>query len=195
MYINNVKELKKNLRMQVRRSRERIMPEFKSRMDSNISKKLFDMKEYADADMIFTYVSKEIEVDTTALIKALLHESKHVAVPLCIPKSCEMEFYEIESLDQLEKGNYSLLEPVPSLCRRAFPTESSVCIVPGLCFDFQGYRLGYGKGYYDRFLAGFKGKTIGLCYSACVQKELPHGHFDKPVNILITERYVRRIAD
>ena len=65
--------------------------------------------------------------------------------------------------------------------------------MPGLAFDPQGFRLGYGKGYYDRFLSGFQGKTVGICYLGCVQWNLPHGYYDRPVDILITERYVRNI--
>ena len=62
----------------------------------------------------------------------------------------------------------------------------------GLCFDAEGYRLGYGKGYYDRFLSAFRGVTVGICYTACTQWRLPHGRYDRQIQLLITEKYIRR---
>ena len=94
----------------------------------------------------------------------------------------------------LKNGLYGVLEPDPSRSRPALSGGNALCIVPGLGFDSKGYRLGYGKGYYDRFLSGFHGITVGLCYSACTKWMLPHGYYDRPVDILITEKYARRIS-
>ena len=63
----------------------------------------------------------------------------------------------------------------------------ALCLVPGLCFDGKGYRLGYGKGYYDRFLAKFRGATLGLCYNDFLQDCLPVGDYDLPVQQIATE--------
>ena len=57
--------------------------------------------------------------------------------------------------------------------------------MPALSFDFQGYRLGYGKGYYDRFLARFGGSTVGLCYDSCMVRNLPAGRYDQPVHLIV----------
>ncbi len=62
-------------------------------------------------------------------------------------------------------------------------------MVPGLVYDRDGYRLGFGKGYYDRFLLNFEGVTVGVCYSRCVEHELPRGYYDRPINMVVTERY------
>ena len=98
----------------------------------------------------------------------------------------------IRSLDDLEKGTFGVLEPKHKQCKLVTDLSHGFCIVPGLCFDAKGYRLGYGKGYYDRFLSEFKGVTVGICYTSCVQYGLPHGYFDRPVDILVTENYIRR---
>lgn len=85
-----------------------------------------------------------------------------------------------------------MLEPVPERCRLVTDYSRGLCIVPGLCFDAEGYRLGYGKGYYDRFLSAFRGVTVGICYTACTQWRLPHGRYDRQIQLLITEKYIRR---
>lgn len=194
MYIKNIKELKKNLRARYRRFREKMNAEHKIRLDANIQCRLLALDEYAKAETIFTYVSKSIEVDTFAIINAAFANHKRVAVPRCVPDTFDMEFYYITSLSDLEKGAFGVLEPVPEKCEKVTHYGKALCIVPGLSFDAQGYRLGYGKGYYDRYLAQFRGVTVGICYLGCIQWNLPHGYYDRPVDILITEKYVRRIA-
>lgn len=192
MYIRNIKEVKINLRAKYRQFRERLSSEKKSTLDSAILERLGRLREYAEANTVFTYVSKSIEVDTVSVINKALSDGKKVAVPRCLPETHGMEFYEIQSWNQLESGYCGVLEPDPKKCAPVKGTKDSVCIVPGLSFDSLGYRLGYGKGYYDRFLPGYKGVTIGLCYSGCIQWNLPHGYYDQPVDVLITEKYVRR---
>ncbi|WP_444645056.1 5-formyltetrahydrofolate cyclo-ligase [Caproiciproducens sp. R1] len=195
MYVRNIREIKMNLRARYRQFREKLGEDRKISLDSTIQSRLLALREYAAADTVFTYVSKPIEVDTIALIKAALANHKLVAAPRCVPDTYDMEFFYITSLDDLEKGSFGVLEPIVSKCRRVTDFSRGFCIVPGLSFDAQGYRLGYGKGYYDRFLAEFGGATVGICYSGCVQWNLPHGYYDKPVDILITEKYIRRMAN
>lgn len=194
MYIKNIKEVKINLRARYRRFRENLEIEQKRKLDSAIQARFLALPEYARADTILIYVSKPIEVDTLALIQAAFSNHKKVAVPRCVPNTYEMEFYYIESLDDLEKGAFGVLEPKPETCKLFKSAKKALCIVPGLSFDAQGYRLGYGKGYYDRFLNKFSGATAGICYMGCVQWNLPHGYYDRPVDVLITEKYIRRIA-
>lgn len=195
MYIKNIKELKKNLRARYRRYREKMDAEQKICLDASIQCRLLTLEEYARADTIFTYVSKAGEVDTLSVITAALANRKRVAAPRCVPDTFDMEFYYITSLSDLEKGAFGVLEPIVEKCARVGDSYGcALCIVPGLSFDAQGYRLGYGKGYYDRYLAQFRGVTVGVSYLGCIQWNLPHGYYDRPVDILITEKYVRRIA-
>ena len=188
MYIRNIREIKINLRAKHRRFRERMNPEQKRKLDAAIEAKVLGLREYAQAGTVFTYVSKSIEVDTTGIIRAALLNHKRVAVPRCVPGTREMEFYAINSMEDLEPGAFGVLEPKPKAENLVDRGEKGLCIVPGLAFDPQGFRLGYGKGYYDRFLSGFQGKTVGICYLGCVQWNLPHGYYDRPVDIRREEK-------
>lgn len=98
-----------------------------------------------------------------------------------------MEFRLIRSLGSLSAGPFGILEPTES-CPLARPGADSVCMVPGWCFDREGMRIGYGKGYYDRFLRTYAGRTVGLCYADCCCERLPHGPWDIPVQRVVTER-------
>lgn len=173
----NIKEWKKNLRARHRQTRERMDPKKKLQWDAAIENRLFALPEYRRADILFTYVSKAIEVDTFGIIRRALADGKAVAVPRCVPGTFEMEFYYIRSPQELEKGAFGVLEPIPESSRKVEKETGGLCVVPGLAFDSNGFRLGYGKGYYDRFLSGFHGVTAGICYNSCVQWELPHGLF------------------
>lgn len=193
MPVKNIKELKVRLRARYRSIREEMLPEEKRRQDEEIAQRIWKMREYQREKLFFTYVSKPIEVDTFGLIRRAWKDGKTVVVPRCIPGTYEMAFFRIDSLDDLEKGSFGVLEPIPERCQEITDFSAGFCIVPGLSFDSHGYRLGYGKGYYDRFLAGFGGFKAGICYSSCIQWNLPHGYYDKPVDVLATEKYTRRI--
>jgi 5-formyltetrahydrofolate cyclo-ligase len=97
-----------------------------------------------------------------------------------------MEFYRIQSTDDLSVGSYGILEPDGS-SEMYSGGALSLCVVPALSYDFSGYRLGFGKGYYDRFLADFDGEKVGLCYESCLIRSLPHDDFDICADWLVTE--------
>ena len=188
----NIKELKKNLRLKYRTIRETMPQAKKRKMDARIRRHLFDLPEYHKESTVYVYISKPIEVDTLEIVKRALADGKRVAAPMCVPGTFDMEFYYITSLDDLAKGTFGVMEPMKEKCQLVTDLSHGFCIVPGLCFDAKGFRLGYGKGYYDRFLSEYKGMTVGICYTSCVQYGLPHGYFDRPVDILVTENYIRR---
>lgn len=193
MYINNdIRNIKNELRIQSKNIRRNLNKNKKLSMDYAIHNKFLSLNIYNRENILFTYLSKEIEVDTFNIIKSARLSNKKIAVPKCITETCDMEFYFIESLSDLAPGAFNVLEPIPSKCEIVKDFSRGICIVPGLCFDSQGFRLGYGKGYYDRFLSRFKGITVGLCYSCCTHLKFPHGKYDKQVNILITDKYIRQ---
>lgn len=194
MQIKNIKQVKVDLRSNYKSLRTRMFESGEKHiLDSKIAKKLFLTREYKKSSLILTYVSKDIEVDTKNIIINAIKDGKRVAVPKCIVDTHLMEFYEISSLDDLEKGTFGVLEPIVEKCKLLENFPNALCIVPGFSFDLKGYRLGYGKGYYDRFLSGFEGNTVGICYKNCMRSLLPHGYFDKPVDVLVTESYIRTI--
>lgn len=193
MPVNDIRIVKRELRKKFREIRENMSPQKKSRYDELLKKGFLASREYKNNDIVFAFVSKPIEIDTISIIKAVLKDGKRVAVPRCVADKREMDFFFITSFDQLEKSTYGLMEPIPDKCEKVTDFSNGVCIVPGLAFDSEGFRLGFGMGYYDRFLSQFKGDKIGLCYSSCVKWKLPHGFFDRPVDLIITERFVRNI--
>lgn len=194
MPVKNIKEIKTGLRSKYRRLREDLSEEEKQSLDMEIQSRLLSLREYSQADTVFTYVSKELEVDTLAVVRAAWANQKRVAVPRCVPGTRDMEFYYIRSWQDLEPASFGVMEPVVERCERVEDASKGFCLVPGFSFDVQGFRLGYGGGYYDRFLSRYGGFTVGICYSFCVQWNLPHGYYDRSVDLLVTEKYVRRTS-
>ena len=162
----------------------------KANYDKKIQNKLLNLFIVREADVILTYVSTDIEVKTLDFIETLLKQGKKVAVPKCLNDKGDMNFFIIESLSDLESGFFGVQEPDPQKALIAETTEKSVCIVPAFLFDEKGFRLGYGKGYYDRFLSKFQGKTVGVCYNENIRDSLMHGKYDRPVELIVTEKRI-----
>lgn len=192
MLVTDIRPVKDALRRKHREWRENLAKEEKLQLDTAIAKQVRRLWQYQRCATLLTYVSTPIEVDTRRIIRQALEDGKRVAVPRCVPGTRQMEFYYICSEETLSPGSFGVLEPDPFRCERLTDMSDGLCIVPAFSYDWHGFRLGYGKGYYDRFLSGFDGCRIGICYSACVQRSLPHGRFDRPVELLVTEKYLRR---
>lgn len=187
--------LKKDIRVQKNALREKMKafrrsmpPAVKEKKDAAIRRKLQLLKEYQACKTLLTFVSSPIEVDTRIIIAEALQQGKRVAVPYCIEGTRQMDFYYIRSMQDLAPRTFGVLEPIADRCEKMREAVKSVCIVPGLAFDWHGFRLGYGKGYYDRFLSGYTGFTVGISYESCMRQRLPHGYYDLPVDLLITEK-------
>lgn len=186
--INDIRPEKAALRNAAIEWRKSLSRSEKQRMDFKIQSKVMNLWKFREVSTVLLYCAKPVEIDTKLLIERATALGKTVAVPRCVPGTREMDFYVITSFDDLEKGAFGVLEPIPEKCRKLNDFTSSVCIVPALVYDKQGFRLGYGKGYYDRFLSGYKGNCIGLAYSDWVKDSLPHGKFDRKVDIIVTEK-------
>lgn len=132
--------------------------------------------------------SRQREVNTKHIIEALWALGKKVALPKCNPKSHEMDFYIVTDLKQLEIVYLDLLEPIPEKSVYISKKEIDVLIVPGVVFDRKGYRIGYGGGYYDRYLTDFQGETISLAFQLQIVNSVPHEEHDLPVSFIITEQ-------
>lgn len=192
MQLKEEKLSKPKLRAYFDKMRREMSLEEKRKADLEIESRLLCSWEYSKADVVLTYISVELEPDTRGIISAAFANGKTVAVPKC-GENGGMDFYVIKSLDRLVTGKYGLLEPDVSICEKASVTENSLCIVPGLSFDAEGFRLGRGGGYYDRFLKSFKGASVGLCYNSFLRLSLTRDPFDVPVDIIVTENFLREI--
>lgn len=186
----DIRIIKKNLRQKYRGIRERMPKAEKSVLDAKLFNKLTGFIKYKEAKKILIFVSTEIEVDTIKIINDALKCGKVVAVPKCLDKKGSMAFYVIKSLDELKKASFNLLEPDESISPKLTDFSSSICILPGFAFDSKGYRIGFGKGYYDRFLQKYNGTKIGICYNSCIADELPHGRYDVQANFIVTPKYI-----
>lgn len=186
---------KQRLREERLAAREALSEQERSVLDDRITQKLLATSEYVEATTVLTYVSVSSEVSTRMFIERALRDGKTVAVPRCLPGHC-LEFVAITSLDQLIAAPFGLLEPpkeLPALTEEQM--NASICIVPALLVDIKGYRLGYGAGFYDRFLSTYPGKKICLAYQQNLSRTmLPHTAFDVAVDLVITESDVLTCA-
>ena len=151
--------------------------------------RVLGLEAYRWAKLVHTYVSsKENEVDTRALIGACLAQGKRVAVPVVMPGTETLAHALIDGLDQLVVGPWGLAQPDPAAATW-LPAEAQIdlVVVPGLAFDRRGHRIGWGGGYYDRFLAQVQTVKIGLCYDALVLDCIPGEPHDVPVDMVVAE--------
>ncbi|MBF0893472.1 MAG: 5-formyltetrahydrofolate cyclo-ligase [Atopobium sp.] len=186
---------KQRLREERLAAREALSEQERSVLDERITQKLLVTSEYSEATTVLTYVSVSSEVSTRMFIECALRDGKTVAVPRCLPGHC-LEFVAIASVEQLVAAPFNLLEPAKELpAVTEDQKNNSICIVPALLVDTKGYRLGYGAGFYDRFLSTYPGKKICFAYQQNLSREmLPHTAFDVAVDMVITESEVLTCA-
>lgn len=186
-------EEKRRLRRKARETLSSLSAGYRERADAEILRRLLRLPEYKACGILLLYVSMPGEPDTRRLLELALRDGKRVAAPLC-PAGREMEFRLVPSPDRLSPGAYGILEPPAGAEKPALPggaANTALAVVPGLCFDRSCMRLGRGKGYYDRFLAGFHGPAVGLCYGAALASlPLPRESFDLPVSMVVTEKEI-----
>ena len=187
----NVKLEKRKIRAEVKRKISQLSPKYCKKADQVIYNKVIRLLEYQQAKTIFCYVSTASEIDTMPLLKHALGSGKILAVPKCIDKSM-MEAYEIRSLEELQPGKYGILEPI-STCSKVEPTEIDLCIAPCLACTKEGVRLGFGGGYYDRYLKKTDAIKMALCRGELLMEKIPIGRYDVKMDGVVTELEVKRV--
>ncbi|MCR4909393.1 MAG: 5-formyltetrahydrofolate cyclo-ligase [Lachnospiraceae bacterium] len=180
------------LRNKYRRIRDSIEPALRRFLSGKIGERLFGLPLFKEAQSVFFYHSFGSEVETPEMIKTALSEGKLVALPRVLDDKA-MRFYFVEDLESLEISRFGVPEPPKEgLCAIS---EPDLVIVPGLVFDREGNRLGYGKGYYDRF---FKTLPYGVSKAALAFDEqlsdtVIKEEYDVPVDLIITPSEVMEI--
>lgn len=157
------------------------------KLDECVCNMLVDSNLFKNAQSILLYASLDDEISTDCLIDYAINCGKKVALPVCRDKKGNMDFYYIKSTDELVKGYFSVREPDADKCAVVTDYSDSICIVPAVSYDEKGFRLGYGKGYYDRFLQKYTSISVGLCYNELIEKELPINSYDVPVDYIVTQ--------
>lgn len=155
-----------------------------------IKKKLFELKDFKKAKKILLYVGKRYEVDTSPIIKEALKKKKRIFLPVTDFKRKRILISEISDLQKdTNLGCFGIYEPKALLKKSAHPGALDMVIVPGICFDRKGNRLGHGKGFYDRFLKKIPDTTpkVSLAFDFQVlDTDLPTLSYDIPVTQLVT---------
>ncbi len=177
-----MQEVKRSLRKRLISERKAIQTAVKASADESIFQQLIPLLNKADT--VLTYVSTDIEVDTRRVLQYCFNNDIRVGVP--VSGDTELTFYEIRAFSELKDGRYGILEPVDRTEEIAV-SGNSLCIVPALCADGNGSRLGYGKGYYDRFLTKFSGKSVIVCYRD-FKMEVPAEPHDKKADLTIFDK-------
>ena len=176
--------MKKTLRNQTIAAMKALPQTVKTQADEELTQRLLELPAFQEAKTLATYLSFDHEVSTAGLIQAALQLGKRVCGPRTYPQG-RMEFVEYDP-DILEKTRFGLLEPNEK-GKLVEQSEIDLIHVPGLVFQSKGYRIGYGGGYYDRYLADFAGKTVSTIYSI-QQKEFQPAAFDQAVQeVLVYE--------
>ncbi|WP_099300445.1 5-formyltetrahydrofolate cyclo-ligase [Bacillus sp. Marseille-P3800] len=154
---------------------------------ANLANRLFNTRAWQEADRIGLTYSHFPEVDTLSIITHALTIGKRVALPRTTMHDRTMAFYTIEGFNDLERRSYGLYEPKMDACSYVAPDELDLLLVPGVAFTTNGYRLGMGGGFYDRYLPKVKGATISLCFKEQLVQSLSIESHDFPVNVVISE--------
>ena len=188
-----VEEEKERFRKKAIRLRRAIDPEVKTAWDRQIFFRITDFRPYHEAEILHTYVSKSDEVDTHRLIQSAIALQKTVIVPRVVPGTAALEHYRVRDFSELVPGTFGILEPDPRRCEPAGDLRPEIIFVPGCAFDRNGNRLGYGKGFYDRFLSGTPGLRVGLAYALQLFDRLPVQSFDVPMDYIIMENGILKV--
>lgn len=180
---------KKELRKKARELRDSLDREEVIRLSGIIQDMVCRHPWFAESSTVFTYVSTGNEVMTGDIIEKALKAGKRVCVPRVVP-GVKMEVVPIKNLGHdLQPGFFNIMEPRPEL-PPVSEDQADLVIVPGLVFDRRGYRIGYGGGYYDRFLLKTANncRIIGIAYDFQIVEKLPADEHDMRVMAVITER-------
>ena len=186
MYENlTTAQQKKFFRQRARHAAAQFYPTFRETCSDALCSQLEMLPEFYLSGPLFCFVGTNLEPDTMPIIRAALEQERQVAVPLCTD-SGKMEARLIHDTSELKPGSFGILEP-PSDAPVLERNRIAFAVVPCLCCDRRGVRLGHGGGYYDRYLAGAPFPWAVLCPEALLYDFLPNEVYDLTTPILVTE--------
>lgn len=177
---------KERLRVQIRARRREMDGDWREGASRTILSRLEALPVFQQARCVQTYVALRYEVNTHELIRRMLQEGKQVVVPR-VAAGNTLQQYFINDFSELQADAFGILEPPPNSSRFAAAESFDLVLVPGLAFDRAGHRLGAGKGYYDRFLAGIQVPKIALAFEFQLVERVPREPHDQRVDMIVTE--------
>ena len=190
--MEDIRVIKKELRTAMKARLAAVSKDETLDASNSVLAQLESLEQWKRTEIVLAFLSMKDEIDTIPILNAVLEQGKTLAVPRVVGP--ELVFYQIQDLEKnVAPGAFGILEPVSGLCPVAVETLSehhSVALVPGLAFDKENFRLGRGKGFYDRFLAsaGDSLYKIGIGYSFQLVEKVPREPHDKALDLVITSR-------
>ena len=183
---------KKNLREKILSERSLLTKETIDEYSKKIIERLKNLDEYKNAKRIMSFVSMGTEVDTHPLIEQAIEEGKSIVVPITVNETRQLLLSDLYSLSELEVADFNIEIPKKEFIRLVQPETVDLVLVPGVVFAKNGYRVGYGGGYYDRFLAKLDPSVpkISLGFDFQIVDKVPIESFDIPVDSIITEKRI-----
>lgn len=182
---------KKNLRREMLAKRDGLTRDEIQTKSIRVADRLLALEAYSRAERIFTFLSFGSELDTRPIVEAALADGKTVIVPRVNRETKALDLYEIKGYDGLVPGGYGILEPTDDHVRVS-ENDVDLILVPGVAFDEEGGRLGYGAGFYDKILSKTRAALVALCFELQVVPEVPREPHDIPVPLILTEERVIR---
>jgi len=186
-----IKTNKNKLRRKILKARRKLPFAEREALSEALAAKLFALPQWQDANRVGLYAHLPGEVMTDGIIEQAWAEGKQVALPRVVEEMAEdqqpivaLEWYHVRRVDELEPGAYGVREPrttLPLLDSASF----DLLLVPGVVFDRAGNRIGFGKGFYDRTLAGFNGYTVALAFACQIVDSVPVEPWDQKVQMII----------
>jgi len=185
---------KKNIRNNILEIRNALTAEQIESMSRMINEYFINSHEFKVSETLMIYLSFGSEVITDYIIENAWQCKKRIVVPSTNPKTRKLIISKIDNFNELEPGYMRIREPKKHLIKHVPKEEIDLVLVPAVAFDRRGYRLGYGGGYYDRFLSGMTVHKIGLAFSCQIVGEVPVDWYDLPVDGIFTEKEFIKIC-
>ncbi len=185
--------MKRSLRSQLLAQRRALSHDSWCAYSHSAQLNLLSLHEYAQAECIALYAPAHNETDTALILEAAFQTGKRVLYPAVCGH--RMVFRRVERVEELLEGAFGILEPCPTGTDHQ-ADEADLIVVPGVAFDLSGHRIGYGKGFYDRFLhhPGRRAHLVGLCHDfQLTEGAIPADIHDIPMEIIVSDKRIIRI--
>ena len=178
---------KKETRQTILQQRKAFPAKEKNLAEQRMLKFLKNWDVFIQAETIHLFMSKIDEPNTGPIILYAWESGKTIVVPYVLPNTFNLFHSQLNSFDDLSPGALGVLEPSPGKRIRITPESINLVIIPGVAFDLQGGRIGYGKGYYDRFLEQTKAFRLALAFDFQIIDKVPTEKHDVPMNGILSE--------
>ncbi len=184
-------ETKKDIRKSILIKRDSLTPDQVLKKSNDIFSRLYSLEQYKNAKTVIAYLDYRNEVMTRDFIKRCIDDAKTIALPKVVPGAGrELKFYEIHNISEdTHLGYKGIPEPKADALKAVKPSDIDFAVIPGVAFDWERHRIGYGAGYYDRFLLKLRKDCfkIGVAFSLQILNTIPYDEYDIPMDMVITE--------